>query len=95
MVERNDKDRLVRAPAATGAPAAKVRVATLPTSEPGGRSLAEQRADLQRVLYEVEGSLQYMGAAHPQRRATEAKRAQLVEMLRQLEAALGHKPHTP
>jgi len=70
-------------------------VTALPTNEPGGRSLEEQRADLQRVIYELQGSLKYMGAAHPQRAASELKLTQLIEILKHLDATLGTKPGIP
>ena len=95
MPDRPDKDHLVRQ--SQGSPGLSVsgRGAELPTNEPGGRSLKEQRADLQRLIYELEGSLKYMGATHPQRATSEAKLAQLGEMLKHIEAELGIKPENP
>ena len=92
MADRPDKDQLVRRPAAGPGVTASGQVAALPVSEPGARSLTEQRADLQRMIYELEGTLKYMGAAHAQRATTEARLKQLASMLQQIEAALGLEP---
>ncbi len=87
MVTRPPKDELVTS-GATRSPAGLGIGSALPTQEPQGRSLVEQRADLQRTIYELDGTLRYMGSAHPQRLACEAKLQQLKLMLQQVEAAL-------
>ena len=91
MADRPDRDQLVPGPAIGSGITAGRRTAELPTSEPVGRSLHEQRADLQRLIYELDGTLKYMGTGHPQRAATEARRAQLVTMLTHVEVELGIK----
>ncbi|MEK7703999.1 MAG: hypothetical protein AAB426_03505 [Myxococcota bacterium] len=89
MVERRDKDQLERGPLPPTAPRAHPGApATLPTREPEGRSLTEQRQDLVRLLEELEGTLRYMGQAHPQRQASEQRRAHLRTLLEQIDAAL-------
>ncbi|MBI5508537.1 MAG: hypothetical protein HY903_07275 [Deltaproteobacteria bacterium] len=87
-----DRDHLERGAAQPSAKAPGTGTVALPATDPGARSPKEQRADLQRLLYELEGTLTYMGASHPQRAATEARRAQLQLMLKQLEEALQQKP---
>jgi len=87
MSERGDKDRMERGPT-PGVSMAPPTPTTLPTVEPEDRSLQDQRADLVHMIDEIEGTLRYMGGAHPQRRATEQRLASLTQMLVQIDAAL-------
>ncbi|MBI3178336.1 MAG: hypothetical protein HYZ27_01665 [Deltaproteobacteria bacterium] len=81
MADRPDKDQLVRTPKPPAAPKAPAQ-GGLPVDEPSRRPPQEERAELARRIAEIEGSLQYMGAAHPQR-------AKMQEHLAKLRAMLG------
>ncbi len=83
MADRPDKDQLVRTPRPPAAPKAPAQ-SGLPVDEPSRRPPHEERAEIERRVAELEGALQYMGAAHPQR-------ASMQERLAQLRAMLGRK----
>ena len=91
MPDRPDKDQLVRSVGPSKGTTSTTRGAALPTREPKDRPLAEQRAALERQVEELEGVVRYMGAAHPQRQASQAKLERLKEMLKQVGLELQKK----
>ena len=96
MTGRDDEDTLTRLGTGRGASGAQ-GPRRAPADDPGlsfeepGRTLAEQRKELQVQVDELQGALRFMGAAHPNRRETEQLLAQVRNMLARLEQELGQK----
>lgn len=93
MSERPDKDELERGPAQPEPPRVSTAAsATLPLADPGEQPLTEQRKALVGQIEELEGTLRYMGSAHPKRRSLQARLEQLRMMLLHLDGAIQRQP---
>lgn len=96
MGERRDRDEIERGPSLPTAPSANPTApAAFPAREPQARSLPDQRDDLRRVVHELEGTLRYMGQAHPQRQSNEQRLSHLRVMLAQIEEAIARGRSAP